>query len=156
MNSSSTVEALAQDSHDNAHSYPMKQTELRPTHTLTPSQSSTITCTSTAGLVQKPGRKNSSGKGFSCWRRKPKSKGGKGAEEGLPTHGKGAAQRTNIWMGWKLLFFGSCECPCTSCFRYGLGVLTTASASQGLNVLILLIPATVSEDIQANVRLSLT
>ena len=108
MNPSPTVEALAPNNDDSGYtqSYPMKTTQLRPTHTLTLSQSSTITCNSTANLVKKGDRKGSGG-GFSCWRRKQKTSGAKTMEEGLPTHGKEPVKGTSMWMGWRLMIANS-------------------------------------------------
>ncbi|GJE88646.1 sodium/calcium exchanger protein-domain-containing protein [Phanerochaete sordida] len=122
MNSSSTVEALVYDSKEAglAQSYPMKDTSLRPTHTLTPSQSSTVTCSSTVNLVEKPGRKGTSRPttGWSCLRRKRKTKDAESNGGGLPMGGD-EKEPEPLFMGWRLIFLGS-----------------------WLNVLILLIPAT--------------
>lgn len=122
MNSSSTVEALVHDTKQDgyAQSYPMQDTSLRPTHTLTPSQSSTVTCSSTANLVEKQGRKGASRPttGWSCFRRKRKTKDAESNEGELPMHA-GEKEQEPLFMGWKLIFLGS-----------------------WLNVLILLIPAT--------------
>lgn len=120
MNPSPTVEALTQGYEQ---SYSMKSTELRPTHTLTPSESSTVTCNSTANLVRKSKK---SSEGWACWRRKRKTEDTKTMEEGLPTHGKEPAQHTSIWMGWKLIFFGSCQCCIAGLCYWANAFLTRA------------------------------
>lgn len=110
MHSSSTVEALAPSVHENgtAQSFAMKDSNLRPTHTLTPSQSSTVTCTSTVNLVEKPNSSRSA-TGFPCFRRKQKHRRADPDDAGLPIHCKEPARARNFFMGWKLIFFGSCE-----------------------------------------------
>lgn len=139
MLSSATIEALAPDNRD-VQSYPLKETNLRPTHTLTASQSSTVTCTSTANLVEKREYASSQGtSGFSCCRRKRKDKDAETNKGILPMHGKEPEHGTNVLMGWKLIFFGSCECQSRCHFQ----MLSWLLLLLGLNILILLIPATV-------------
>lgn len=125
MNSSSTVEALAPGGHDFNDVHPMQSpdTHLRPTHTLSPSESSTITCNSTVNLVEKPGRKDSSREKSSVWcsRRKQKTQDAETSPGELPMHGKEPARRESMWMGWRLIFLGSCA---LCIFSYGIPPLT--------------------------------
>ena len=110
MYSSATAEALKHHraEHGNGQVYPMSDTSLRPTHTLSPSQSSTVTYTSTVNLVEKPDRADSPASAASslCCGRRPKNKA---SDTGLPLHGKKPARKLDLFMGWKLIFFGSCE-----------------------------------------------
>ena len=108
-----------------------------PMHTLSPSESSTLTYASTVNLVEKPtAEKPIFWAKLGCGRRKATR--GPGVVESQ-TPADGGNQKLELFKGWRLVFLGSCS----SLVLYQVEPL--ADSVSGLNILILLIPATVSD-----------